>query len=101
MRTIALLAAASLTLISCRNERPEPGPPPPSPTGDGTCNASRAQGMVGKPLMPGSIDAAKRRTGARVGRVMRMGQVYTMEYRADRVNLDTDRLDNIIGVRCG
>jgi hypothetical protein len=44
---------------------------------------------------------ARRRTGAREVRKIEPGRAYTMEFQADRLNLELDRRGRIRAVRCG
>lgn len=79
------------------------GPPPQStpPPGDGACNAAPAQGLVGRPAGAGLAEEARRLSGARVWRWLRPGQIVTMEYRADRLNLHLDAQDKVARIVCG
>ena len=44
---------------------------------------------------------ARRAAGARVVRKIEPGRAYTMDFRADRLNLDVDRRGIVQAVRCG
>ena len=77
--------------------RPNPMPPPPS----SVCNAQGAQFAVG--MTPGTsvVEEARQRSGSYMARVLRPGQVVTMEFNAQRLNLDLDAAGVIRAVRCG
>jgi hypothetical protein len=92
-----LLPAAALLGAGCT---PPPGSTPPPPE-SAACNATSAQGLVGRQASPDLSHEAQRLTGARNVRWLRPGQVVTMEFRADRVNLHLDAEDKIERIVCG
>lgn len=98
LTTLALLS----TLAACASSTPpvETGGPLP-PQADGSCNADAAQSFVGKPADAQNTEQARIAAGADVARVLKPGQVVTMEYRQGRLNLDVDASNTITGVRCG
>ena len=65
-----------------------------------TCNAAAVQDLVGKPVGTSEADA-KRRTGAAVVRSYVTGAALTMDYRADRLNIETDAAGTILKLSCG
>ncbi len=78
------------------------GPVPvPGGTAAGICSARGAQFAVGK--MPGAsvVEQARQRSGAYMARVLRPGQMVTMEFNAQRLNLDLDAAGLIARARCG
>lgn len=95
---LPLAIVASLTLISCRDGRPTPLPGPPQGR---VCNAGGVQSLIGRPLNAGNRAMARRVSRASVVRVLRPGQMVTMEFRADRLNLDVNARGIITGARCG
>ena len=90
-----LLAALALTACA-----PLP-PPQPGPTPDRECNAAAAQSLIGRETSPALIDEARRLSGARAVRVLRPGQMVTMEYRADRLNIRIDTREKVLALSCG
>lgn len=96
-RTASLLSAlaAALALTACA--QPQSAPAAPA----GTCNAQPARFAVGYTLTDALTEEVKHRSGARVARVLRPGQVTTMEFSSERVNLDVDAGNRVTGVRCG
>ena len=100
------LALAGLTLAvlsGCAGlNRSAPGPsdPPAAPT-TGICNAQGAQFAVGK--VPGAsvVEDARQRSGSYMARVLRPGTAVTMEFNAQRLNLELDAAGVITRVRCG
>jgi hypothetical protein len=66
-----------------------------------TCRESAASFALGQPYSDRLARRARRASGARVVRKVEPGQVYTMEFRADRLNIDVDRRGRVRAVRCG
>lgn len=103
-RSIAALHLAPLSLAAaaCAPAEP-PAPVPPAPNGPSpaTCDATRAQGLVGQKATADSGAQAQRLTGARSLRWGPPGAVFTMDYREDRVNVLYDGAMTITEIRCG
>ena len=72
-----------------------------SPPSDHACNAAPAQSLIGRSASPALADEARRLSGARVWRWLRPGQIVTMEFRADRLNIRLDAQDRVEGLSCG
>ena len=89
---------AILALTGCVPHAPQPAPPPPT---QDSCNAAPAQGLVGREASPALAAEAQRLTGARTWRWLRPGQIVTMEYRADRLNIHLDRQNRVVRITCG
>ena len=94
-----MIAALALTGAACSYRTPPPESTPPPATQD--CNAAPAQGLLGRPASPALAAEAQRLSGARVWRWLRPGQIVTMEYRADRLNIRLDARDKVEGLSCG
>lgn len=98
---IALFAGISLMACSPTSEpTPTPGPvasapvePEPAPAD--TCGAAQYAALVGKLITDPGVPAE----GPNV-RYIRPGTQVTMDYRADRLNIDIDAADVITGFRC-
>ena len=80
------------------NAPPMSDPLPPTRR---TCNADAAAGHVGSQATPDVVDAAQRDAGASSARVLKPGQMVTMEYIEGRLNIDVDDNNVITGIRCG
>lgn len=65
------------------------------------CDASKAQWAVGKTVDDALLSKAKADSGATLIRTLRPGQVTTMEYRAERLNLRVDEKGKVLDVNCG
>lgn len=95
---LPLAMVASLTLVSCADERPTPLPGPPQGR---VCNAAGVQSLIGRPMNARNRALARRVSRAAVVRVLKPGQAVTMEFREDRLNLDVSARGIITGARCG
>jgi hypothetical protein len=98
-RILLALAFAS-TLAACgggAQVRPAPAPAPAPQA----CNAANAQFAIGQAPTASVIEEARRRSGAQMARVLRPGQVVTLEFNGSRLNLDVDASDRVVRVRCG
>lgn len=91
--------AALLLLAACVTEGgsgPVPGPAPePAPAAD-ACGASSLQQLVGQPAS--SLDTMR---FAQRMRVIRPGQMVTMDYSEARLNIAVDEAERITRVYCG
>ena len=67
----------------------------------GVCAAGPAEVLVGERYRRKVPTRAKRLSGARTVRVVYPGQMTTMEFREDRLNLRVDHRRVITSVRCG
>ena len=92
LATLALLAG-------CASPGPATGPTG-APLG-GACNAASAQSVVGQNTTATVMEAARLRSGARMVRILRPGQITTKEFDAQRLNLEVNAAGRIIAVRCG
>ncbi|MFW2852207.1 I78 family peptidase inhibitor [Sphingomonas sp. TX0543] len=94
--TKALFAALPLiALAGCVDDRPGmPGPVR-------ECRAGPAQRFVGAPFRPALVRQAQRAAGARSVRVLYPGQAATMDFRADRLNINVGERNIIRSLNCG
>jgi uncharacterized lipoprotein YajG len=65
------------------------------------CRVEGAQSAIGKPAATGTIEGIRKRSGAKTVRVVRPGEMVTMDYRADRVTVTVDERQTIAKVACG
>ena len=87
--------AAALALAGCT----PPLQHTPPPLRD--CNAAPAQGLIGRQASPALAQEAQRLSRAGAVRFLRPGQIVTMEFRADRLNLHLDARDRVERIVCG
>ena len=102
--TVSLIVIGLGALAACTTPAGSPatgtGPMPPPAAGT-ACNAQGAQFAIGKTPGASVVEEARQRSGSYMARVLRPGQVVTMEFNAQRLNLDLNAAGVITGVRCG
>ena len=100
MKRYALLAL--VPLAACAQTSP-PADTPETPPARlaGQCDAAAVQDLVGKPASSELGADALTRSHAAVMRWLRPGQIVTMEYRADRLNIRVDTQGKILAITCG
>jgi uncharacterized lipoprotein YajG len=96
------VAIAAAMLAACSTPAPPPatGTAPAAPPA-GVCNAQGAQFAVGKTAGASVVEEARQRSGSYMARVLRPNQVVTMEFNAQRLNLDVNASGVVTRVRCG
>lgn len=99
---IFLGSMAALLLVACTAPAPAPatGAAPAGPAA-GVCNAQGAQFAVGKRAAASTVEEARQRSNSYMARVLWPKQVVTMEFNAQRLNLDVDAAGVVQRVRCG
>lgn len=70
-------------------------------TGDGRCDAEGGQFAVGKQASLDLLNQVRTRTGAMDARILGPNDMVTLEYRSERVNVNTDTSGKVIRVNCG
>ena len=96
---IAILAATLLTTIACAAI-----PPDGTPDADGSpgaCRAEELSDLIGRPATSDLGAEAMRRSGARRLRWIRPGDVVTMDYSPDRLNIHLDAQNRVERFACG
>ncbi|HWU74459.1 MAG TPA: I78 family peptidase inhibitor [Sphingomonas sp.] len=92
---IVALGLTMLAVAACAPVAPLPG----APTGE--CSAKGLESMIGRLATPSLINRAKRRAGASVVRVLKPGQIVTMEYLNGRLNVNVDGKNRVKTFTCG
>ena len=96
-----LFGGLLLMTVACA---PAPAPEPEEfpVIGSGrTCNAAATAGLIGRPASSALGAEALRLSGAGIMRWLRPGEIVTMEFREDRLNIDLDERGRVKRVRCG
>lgn len=96
----ALVVTAMVALAGCTTGGAAGDPAPVAQSSGGSCNAAAVQDLVGKPAAENAADA-QRRAGAATTRRYESGSAVTMDYRADRLNIETDAAGAIVKLSCG
>lgn len=76
-------------------------PPPPGAAPTGACNAEGARWAIGQGVDDEVVNRVLHDTNSRDARVLRPGDMATMDFRPDRVNIDVNERGAITGIRCG
>ena len=96
----AVSAALLLALAACASPPPlQSGDPVPSDRA--ICDAGAAQGAVGKPATTDTIERVRVDSHSHVVRVIHPGQVITMDFSTERVDIRVDGNNVILAVTCG
>ncbi|MBP6018214.1 MAG: hypothetical protein KA735_01870 [Burkholderiaceae bacterium] len=111
---ISTLFCALATLAGCSTTTPtastdavsttsNPGDTPSNSymTPPGLCDADPAQSLLGKAPQPDIMAQAKQLSGAKQLRTLLPGQVMTMEYNPERLNILVGDSDTITRINCG
>jgi hypothetical protein len=80
--------------------------PPPNGSADAPppaleCDASQVQGLVGQALDEAKAEQARADAGAKHVRILKPGQMVTMEFDGERLNIEVDDKGTITALRCG
>ncbi|MFC0676396.1 I78 family peptidase inhibitor [Lysobacter korlensis] len=98
------LAVPLLVLIlsvgACATMGPPPAPAAPT-AGANMCNAEAVRWAIGREPTQDVVERARIESGSSAVRVIRPGDVVTMDHRTDRLNLDVNASNAITGARCG
>ena len=92
---IVAFAVTMFAVAACAPVAPLPGVP------TGECSAKGLGNLVGHIATPSLVNRAKRRSGASVTRVLRPGQMVTMEYLNGRLNVNVDEKNRVKSFSCG
>jgi len=97
---ILVIALAALMSSACTATSPPMSDPMPPQTD--SCNADAAKpAAMGKVATAAVVEQARKDAGALTVRVLKPGQMVTMEYIEGRLNIDVDARNVIINLRCG
>ena len=92
---ILLVAAIGICLTGCTKTMDAPSAPPQS-----ECDAAKAEAFIGRDA-PLVAEQARLATGAKAVRVIGPDQAVTMDFRPDRLNLETSADGKVVKARCG
>ena len=97
---LPIVAAFTLSLSACATapDANTGGPLPPSAM---QCDASGARWAIGQSPTGEIVERIRVDTHARVTRVIRPGQAVTMDFSGERVNVNVNEREAIVGVTCG
>lgn len=96
-----VLALGVMTLSACTSAAPPMSDPTPPPQ-TASCNADAARpAAMGRVASADVVERARVDAGARMARVLKPGQMVTMEYAEGRLNIDVDVRNVVTNLRCG
>jgi hypothetical protein len=93
---IILPLALGLSACSALGQGDKTPPPPVVPAPVDSCGAGARDYLIGQP-----IDEIHLASLGEYVRVIRPGDMVTMDFRADRLNIELDEEDVILRLRCG
>ncbi|MBB3910657.1 I78 family peptidase inhibitor [Sphingomonas desiccabilis] len=96
---LPLVALAGCTPMVA-TETPQAGPEAAAP-GDGSCKIDGLTDLVGQAASSDLAADAMRRSGARTMRWIGPDTAVTMDFRPDRLNIDTDAGGKVTRFHCG
>jgi hypothetical protein len=97
----SLLAVAMLAGCSTATSESANDPVTTTDTGHSRCEAKAAEFTIGKTASPELLEQARTRAGAQNARFLLPNDMVTLEYRSDRLNLNTDANKVVTRVNCG
>ncbi|MFJ2488903.1 I78 family peptidase inhibitor [Pseudomonas sp. NPDC087639] len=95
LMAVAMLAGCSTTSSESAKESVA------TDAGHGRCEATAAEFAIGKKASPELLEQARAKAGAQNARFLKPDDMITLEYRSDRLNLNTDNNLVITRVNCG
>ena len=95
--TTALLAV----LAGCSSTDSAPPAAAKPAHSDGTCSAAGAQNLLGQVATADIVEQARQQSGARTARVLSPGDMVTLEYDSQRLNIDISEAEVIERIACG
>lgn len=96
-----ILIAGALLMAGCTNVPPGDEGVPTRSDPAYTCNAEGLDDLVGRPASQELGGEALRRSGSKTLRWIRPGDMVTMDYREDRLNIHLDEANRVERFRCG
>jgi hypothetical protein len=101
--SVGLVVALSLLAGCSSTSEPAAKAPDTSgaPVAGGRCEAAGAQFAVGQQASAALLAQARIKAGAQDSRFIGPNDMVTLEYRSNRVNLNTDANGKVVRVNCG
>lgn len=97
---VSFLAGCSTTSDSASDASREAAAPAASAV-PGRCDAEQAQFAVGKQASIELLTQVRSRSGSLDARILGPNDMVTLEYRSERVNVNTDAAGKVVRVNCG
>jgi hypothetical protein len=90
-----------IALAACTPADQPPQTPATDPASGAQCDATKVQALIGQMGDPATIERAKAGSGAETVRRYATGSALTMDFRADRLNVEVDAGGRIVKLSCG
>ena len=97
----ATSAVLLLALAACASPPPLQSGGDPASSDRAVCDAAAAQGAIGKTATADTVERVRVDSHSRVVRMLHPGQMVTMEFSAERVDIRVDNNNVILAVTCG
>ncbi|MEE4861005.1 I78 family peptidase inhibitor [Pseudomonas alliivorans] len=97
--TLGFVVVTSV-LAGC-SSTPDSAPEATSNTVPGRCDAEPAQFAIGKQASIDLLTQVRSRSGSMDARILGPNDMVTLEYRSERVNVNTDASGKVIRINCG
>ncbi|MEE4071880.1 I78 family peptidase inhibitor [Pseudomonas viridiflava] len=97
----SVLAGCSSTPDSVPEATSKTEAPAASNTVPGRCDAEPAQFAIGKQASIDLLTQVRSRTGSMDARILGPNDMVTLEYRSERVNVNTDASGKVVRINCG
>lgn len=103
MVVVSLMAGCSSTASdsSASAEAPVKADAPASNAIPGRCDAGLAQFAIGKQASIDLLSQLRARSGSQDARILGPDDMVTLEYRSERVNVNTDASGKVTRINCG
>ncbi|EPM44587.1 I78 family peptidase inhibitor [Pseudomonas syringae] len=97
----SVLAGCSSTASDSGAAAPVKADAPASNAIPGRCDAGLGQFAIGKPASIDLLSQVRTRTGSQDARILGPDDMVTLEYRSERVNVNTDAAGKVTRINCG
>lgn len=101
LRASLSVLALSTILVACTTTPAAPPMSDPTPPANAGCTPEPARVLVGQPATTANVERARQLAGARTARVLKPGQMVTMEFIEGRLNVYVDEKNVITRIHCG
>ena len=97
--TLAFVPLLAVSLSACAAKPMRTGGPLPPQLQ--TCQADAAQSAIGASATSERVEQIRQQTHSRIARVLHPGQMVTMEFNGERVDIRVDAQGTVVAVGCG
>jgi len=100
---MSMLVAAIVPMQACRAASPPTAetPMPSDPSAKGSCRLDAVQGYVGQEPSDQTVAEIFTKSQAKRLRLIHAGEMVTMDFSPDRLNIELDKSGKIARITCG